>query len=408
MTQCKKAPSKIGHRSRPLLLESYYRPESLGHQMVSIRYDQLVKVAFDEQIFAVQRYGGISRLFAELAEQFNQDASLDVELAPLAAPIINHYLLDDPQLATALQVTQARSYHNAMFHYFVHGRRKADIDVVHSTFYLPRGLADYPNVPKVMTVHDMIPELLPRTRRRLDFITMKKRYVMQADHIICVSESTRRDLELIYGDLDVPISVVHHGVDDVFRPGAPPIPEFPSEYLIFVGNRGDYKDARTLLKALALIAGDFPDLQLVFVGGGPLTTSESRYLGELGLSDRVQQVSLNEDQMASAYSNARMCVFPSRYEGFGLPALEAMACGTPLVLADSSSLPEVGGNAAVYFAPGDEKSLAQEIAGLIHNEEARSRLSALGLERAQLFTWRSAAQKTKNVYSQAIADFTRK
>lgn len=366
-----------------------------------------MKLAFDEQIFAVQRFGGISRLFAELAEQFNLDASLGVELEPIAAPVINHYLLDDPVLAKALQVTQARSYHNALLHYFIHGRRKADIDVVHSTFYLPRGLADYPNVPKVMTVHDMIPELLPRTRRRLDFITMKKRYVMQADHIICVSESTRRDLELIYGDLDVPISVVHHGVDDVFRPGALPIENFPSEYLIFIGNRGDYKDARTLLKAVVLIAGDFTDLQLVFVGGGPLTANESRYISELGLTARVQQVSLGEDQMASAYANARLCVFPSRYEGFGLPALEAMACGTPLILANSSSLPEVGGKAAVYFAPGDEEALAREIATLLRDDEAQQRLSRLGIERAEMFTWRNAAEKTKNVYEQAIADFKR-
>jgi glycosyltransferase involved in cell wall biosynthesis len=360
----------------------------------------------DEQIFAVQEFGGISRLFSELAQQFTSDPSLGVDLQPLRSRVINHHLLDDRDLATALEVTQARSHYDALWHYFAHGRRKADIDLVHSTFYLPRGLADYPGVPMVMTVHDMIPEILPRTRRRLDFMTLKRRYVSQADHIICVSESTKDDLLRIYGDVGTPITVVYHGVDAGFSPEVPAIEDFPAEYVVFVGNRGAYKDAATLLRAFAQLHAEFPSLELVFVGGGPFTGEEARSIRGLGLGPEVHQVSLDEGQMASAYAHAVLCVFPSQYEGFGLPALEAMACGTPLVLANGSSLPEVGGDAASYFPPGDSDALAVQMRWLLNEPSERERLVALGFVRAREFTWKRSAEQTALVYAQTIDEFS--
>ena len=360
----------------------------------------------DEQIFAVQEFGGISRQFAELAEQFTSDPSHKVKLQPLNAPVVNHYLLDDPALALFLKVRQAPSHYNALLHYFAHGRRKAEIDLVHSTFYLPRGLGDHPGVPMVMTVHDMIPEIFPNTRRRLDLITMKRRYVTRASHIICVSESTKRDLLRIYGQVEAPITVVHHGVDSVFQPDVACIPGFPDEYLVFIGNRGAYKDASTMLRAFQLVHREFPDLCLIFVGGGALTRSEAQAIANLGLSEKVRQVSLAEGDMAAAYANALLCVFPSQYEGFGLPALEAMACGTTLILAESSSMPEVGGEAACYFPPGDELNLSVQIRRLLSDEQERERLSCLGLSRVKEFTWKRAAAKTAEVYEGTIRDFT--
>ncbi len=359
----------------------------------------------DEQIFAVQEYGGISRMFTELAEQFTSDPSLGVVLQPIDAPVSNHYLLDDPRLCQALGVSAARGHYSALWHYFVHPRRRAEIDLVHSTFYLPRGLRDYPGVPKVMTVHDMIPELLSRTRRRLDVLTSKRRYVSQVDHVICVSESTKADLLSVYGDIQTPISVVHHGVDKAFRPNAPVIEGFPRDYVVYVGNRGAYKDAAALVRAFAAVHHDRPGLELVFVGGGPLSRSEAQTIAQAGLAEVTRQVSLSDGQMPSAYSNAIMCVFPSQYEGFGLPALESMACGTPLVLAASSSLPEVGGDAALYFPPGDGDALADQMRLLMKDASERERLRDLGLRRVQEFSWNRAARETAEVYARTIERF---
>lgn len=199
--------------------------------------------------------------------------------------------------------------------------------------------------------------------------------------------------------------MVHHGVDDIFQPDVARIPGFPDEYLVFIGNRGAYKDASTLFRAFKLVHGEFPDVSLVLVGGGPFTKSEVQEIANLGLSEKVRQVSLAEGEMAGAYAHATVCVFPSQYEGFGLPALEAMACGTALILADSSSLPEVGGEAACYFPPGDAVNLSIQIRRLLSEPKERERLSGLGLLRAKEFTWGRAAARTAEVYASTLRDF---
>ena len=361
-----------------------------------------MRLAFDEQIFAAQQYGGISRLFAELSKQFLREGSLEVELLPLDAPVVNRYLLDDPYLRDQLKVSDAGSTMAALARYFVRMRPRTSVDVIHNTFYLPHGLAGYPKARRVVTVHDMIPELLPKSRRRLDFITLKKRYVMSADHVICVSEATRNDMLRVYGDIKAPISVVHHGVDPIFRPGDPRVPGLPDRYLLFVGNRGQYKDANVLLSAFAAMRKKADWVALVFTGGGAFTRAERAQQQELGIADRVIQISLKDTAMSGAYGNALMCVFPSRVEGFGLPALEAMACGTPALLAQGSSLPEVGGDAAKYFTPGDAQDLSVAIEGLLTDEQERNRMKIAGISRAQGFTWGTAAAKTAGIYQSLV------
>lgn len=355
-----------------------------------------MRIAFDEQIFAIQQYGGISRLFAELAKQFTSESRVDFNLEPIHAPIVNRYLLDNPELSEYLNVWPAGNVVKSLARYFSRIRARPNIDVVHNTFYLPHGLAGYPRARRVVTVHDMIPELMPKTRRRLDFITLKKRYVTTADHVICVSEYTRDDMVRTYGELTVPVSVVYHGVDSHFRPGAEAIEGFPDRYIIFVGNRGQYKDASVLLEAFATLKDQ--ELSLVFVGGGAFTVDETRRIRDLGIEDRTLQRGLPESQMPGAYGNAILCVFPSRFEGFGLPALEAMACQTATILADATSLPEVGGDAARYFTPGDATSLTRVLRELLIDDSQRKTLAQSGLTRARDFTWKASADATASVY----------
>ena len=359
-----------------------------------------MRIAFDEQIFAIQGFGGISRLFAELAKQFATQSDLDVLLEPIHAPVINRYLLDSPELTHYLDVWPARSEWHALARYFTRMRPRMNVDIVHNTFYLPHGLAGYPRARRVVTVHDMIPEQMPQTRRRLDFITLKKRYVTSADHVICVSEYTRQDLYRTYGDIKAPVSVVHHGVDPLFMPGAARIEDFPERYVVFVGNRGQYKDADVLMTAFAKL--EVHDLSLVFVGGGQFTAEESRRIRLLGIEDRTIQRALPDALMPAAYGNAVLCVFPSRFEGFGLPALEAMACNTATVLANATSLPEVGGEAARYFTPGEAGELAEVMHELLIDETQREALAQAGLERAKTFSWRASASATANVYRSTL------
>jgi glycosyltransferase involved in cell wall biosynthesis len=361
-----------------------------------------VRVALDEQIFAIQTYGGISRMFAELAQQFIAGAVPDVELLPLQAPIVNRYILDDPTLAGHLRAREARSAWWSLARYLSRTHSMSNADVVHNTFYLPHGLTPAGGTKRIVTVHDMIPELMPHTRRRLDRITLKRRYVASADHIICVSEATKQDLIKVYGIPKAPISVVHHGVDPRFRPDVERAEFLPEHYVLHVGHRAHYKDADAFFRAFARIANDYPDLQLLCVGGDGFSVDESRRLVDLGIRDRVSQRYLPDTLMASAYAHAEAFVFPSHFEGFGLPALEAMACGTPVVLAAATSLPEVGGDAAEYFEPGSDEDLADVLRRLMADPVRQKDLRRKGLARAAKFSWGRTAERTADAYRQAV------
>lgn len=362
-----------------------------------------MRVALDEQIFAIQPYGGISRMFAELAHQFILGRVPDVSVQPVDAPIVNRYVLEEPTLRSALKVREARSEWTALARYLSRRHTKSASDIVHNTFYLPHGLSPIGGAKRIVTVHDMIPELLPRTRRRLDWLTLKKRYVEQADHIICVSESTKQDLIKVFGPARVPISVVHHGVHPRFRPDVPRVDFLPDRYILFVGHRDAYKDADVLFRAFALMSPDQPDLELLCVGGNGLSTREVERLTTLGIRDRVSQRHLSDEDMTSAYAHAEAFILPSHFEGFGLPALEAMACGTPVVLAGATSLPEVGGNAALYFEPGSDRELADVTSSLLDDRDLQESLRSRGLARAAEFTWARAAEATATAYRSALA-----
>ena len=359
-------------------------------------------MAFDEQIFAIQAYGGISRMFAELATAFIDNPALDVELLPLSAPIINRYVLDSDRVRTRLAVRDARHEYRALGRYFMRVQPRRNLDIVHNTFYLPHGLAGYPGARRIVTIHDMIPELVPRTRRRLDFLTLKKHYVARADHVICVSEATRRDLIRVFPEISAPISVIHHGVDERFRPGVHRTHTLPERYVLFVGNRGQYKDADVLFRAFAELPAIHGDVRLMCVGGGPFTFAETATLNSLGITGRTMQADLNDADMVSAYNHAEVFVFPSRFEGFGMPALEAMACGTATVLTDATSLPEVGGDAAEYFPTGDHVGLSSILDDLLRDESHRADLEQRGLARARGFTWQKAAEQHADAYRAAL------
>lgn len=358
-----------------------------------------MRLALDEQIFAVQPYGGISRLFYEKASAYVRDVSLGLQVEPLDAPVVNEYLLHDAELSARLRVTRSAGPYRALAHYFFRRRRQQPVDVVHNTFYLPRGLSEHPSSRRVVTVYDMIPELLPRTRRRMDFLTEKHAYVRQADHIVCISESTRRDLFKVYPDIHAPVTIAYPGVSPAFRPDAPRIEGLPEPYILHVGNRASYKDGATLLRAFALVADDFTDHSLFLVGGGALTREERDLLSSTKVARRVVQRSLPDLEVPSVYAQAAVTVFPSRYEGFGLPAVEAMAAGSPLILADTSSLPEVGGDAALYFPPGDARSLANRLREVLSDDASRADLHTRGLEQAARFTWSGYARANVEAYT---------
>lgn len=355
-------------------------------------------VGFDEQIFLAQRTGGVSRYVVDLIQALRIGAAADIDVELGWAWLPNEHAVA-AGLAERLPVPDGRDLtpRNAWAYYLANvarRRRLRKAQVLHHTWYHPAFLRRGFDGVRVTTVHDMIPELYPELFDR-DPHLAKAEYVAASDVVLCNSETTKADLLRIYGDVSAYVAVTPLGVDTRFRPAAPAPRGFPSTYVLFVGRRGEYKDFAVLAEAMAALP---PGIELVVVGGGPWTESERALLRGLGIAGRVQRADLRDEEMPGAYAHASAFVFPSRYEGFGLPTLEAMACGTPAVLADAPSHREVGADAAVYFRPGDPEALRAAIESVFADTDVAARLRTAGLVRASQFTWRRTAELTVAAY----------
>ena len=269
--------------------------------------------------------------------------------------------------------------------------------IYHPTYFDPYLLPHLGKTPYVVTVHDMIHELFPNQVADPE-TSLKKSYMIErADHIIVVSHSTKGDLLDIFPHVEEKVSVIHHGVD-FQRNAAGDIPLVSDPYLLFVGSRLGYKNFPLLAKAFASIASDFSQLRLVCVGGGMFTAHELKMFEDLDIAHRVDQIHASDEQLRNLYQNAEAFIFPSRYEGFGLPVLEAMALGTPCVLSNASSLREVGGNAALYFNPEDSDELKDLLERILCEKTLVAELRNAGLKRASQFTWEKSASLHEEVY----------
>ena len=253
--------------------------------------------------------------------------------------------------------------------------------------------------PAVVTIHDLSFELHPALMSRRDrfvFRTMVPRSVRRAARVFAVSEWTKRDIIEHYRVPAEKVVVTPNAVDPLFAPnGARPT---GAPYALFVGALQPRKDPITALEAIALVDAE---LRLVLVGPDKGSEAEARLLAsKLGLADRVEFAGhVEKGDLAELYRGAACLVFPSRYEGFGLPVVEAMASGTPVVAAATGSIPEVAGEAAILVPPGNPSALAGGIERAIAD---RDRLVRAGLERAGHFSWSETARRTLAVYQELL------
>jgi glycosyltransferase involved in cell wall biosynthesis len=254
--------------------------------------------------------------------------------------------------------------------------------------------------PAVLTVHDLSFErdasVMP-LRDRVIFRAVVPRSARRAARVLAVSQRTKRDLIELYGLPEAKIVVTPNGVDPVFSPAGPSPDGGP--YALFVGALQPRKDAATAIDALALLADG--ELRLVLVGPDKGGRGEAERAAErAGLRNRVEfRGHVPQDELAALYRGAACLVFPSRYEGFGLPVLEAMASGTPVVATMAGALPEVAGDAAILVEEQNSVALAGGIERALAD---RDRLVAAGLERAKRFTWAETVRRTLEVYRELL------
>jgi glycosyltransferase involved in cell wall biosynthesis len=370
-----------------------------------------VKTAFnlviDGIIFSLQPYGGISRIYKEIIPRIcAMDSSIRVTLliqgeVRSSLPVLpNIFLIKIPELKTRMR---PYSFWQSIFglsrNFIIKAKlHKIERPIWHSTYYTTTGRW---NGPSVVTVYDMIYERFPQfynSKGQESLRKRKRRCIEGADAIICISETTRQDAESYYDCKGKSMYVTPLGYSAAFKK----LDELQSgeqrnkPFLLYVGRRAHYKNFTTLLKAYQTwkYAGDFEILAV----GDPWSAEEQDLIASLGIQDSVHAIQVGSDEeLCRLYNQAAAFVYPSLYEGFGIPLLEAMACSCPVVASNIPSTVEVAGDYPYYFEPTSRESLAEALTkAVMENRDAKRML--YGFERIKSFSWDRTARETLEVY----------
>lgn len=352
-----------------------------------------VKIYYDYQIMMAQKYGGISRYYFELISHINESNEAFAE----AKCIGNRNVYFENYFH---QITEKHIFGIGKLNRYLASKKMRKYDIVHPTYYNPYVLK-CKRKKLVITVYDMIHELFPEMFSSNDATAEnKKQLIYGADHIIAISESTKNDIIRLYPDISPDkITVIYIGSN--MMPNLEKLNiNLPERFILFVGNRSLYKNFNRFMKSIRQILLDDPNLNLVCLGGGAFTEEEKGLIAEV--FSQVFQMNAYDAELAYAYSKAVCFVFPSLYEGFGIPTLEAFSCNCPVLLSNQSSLPEVGGDAALYFDPYDEKDMYEKISKVITDAELRSQMIEKGRIQLQKFNWNDIAAQTIECYKKVL------
>lgn len=384
-----------------------------------------MKILYDSLAYDMQTHGGVSRCMWELCSHMPRDIETQVGVIETN----NVYLQENgfPKEGTLYKEfiskrnflgkrTLYKFYYNSIYNkgkkidhwpqinrlYSIQLLKKGDYDIFHPTFFDDYFLNYIEKKPFVLTIHDMIPELYPQYYKRDDpQILLKRKLVSKAAHIIAVSEQTKMDTMRILNIDEDRISVVYHGVNEkTYIPYKNPRYDFP--YILYVGERHLYKNfVQWLLVALPILK-KHKDLRIVCTGK-PFSSEEQFFFKALGINHRLLHIFVeDENTLLDLYHNAITFVFPSEYEGFGIPILEAYKAGCPVILNQASCFPEIAKDAAIYFKIDNNNNKSnfaekfEELYTLSTNE--RMNLINKQYERLKAFSWTKSAEHLSNIY----------
>lgn len=374
-----------------------------------------MKILYDHQIFSTQTYGGISRYYVELIKNIRSGKAMGADLPILITN--NHYLLEaDMTKCFALLPKLDIKGKKALVYglnscyarrYLKHG----EFDIFHPTYYDPYFLKYIRNKPFVLTVYDMIHEKYPEYFSKNDHTRERKKYLIgRASKIIAISNSTKNDVMDIYGVPENKIVAIHLACsggrnesqsDDLLW--------LPEKFILFVGNRQGYKNFELFAGAISSMLQKDRDTDVVCIGGGAFTKKEKLLFDALKISGQLHQFNISDDLLPKVYGKALFFIFPSLYEGFGIPILESFMNNCPVLCSDASSFPEVAGGAAIYFDPKSADSIKGAVTNALNNPALLDRLRSKALERLANFSWEKTARKTEEIYkSVVLADRTTK
>lgn len=367
-----------------------------------------MKVLFDYQIFTIQQFGGISRYFYELIKRFEDSPNKCL----LGTKLTNNaYLNSDtfPNVYSFFPTFKFRGKESLIYtvnksNTFRH-LNKSDFDVFHPTYYDEYFLNNIGEKPFVVTFYDMIHEKFSNSfadKKSLKKITKQKRKLAEkANRIIAISEQTKKDIIDIYDIDENKIDVVYLG-NSLVNTQQNEEALVKETYILFIGNRSEYKNFSNLIIVICSLLID-NNIKLICGGGGDFTEEELNLIESLNLQNHLILIKKIDDTILSnLYTNALFFVFPSLYEGFGIPVLESFACNCPALLSNGGSLPEIGGDGALYFDLNDNQSLVNAVLNLINDVQLRNDLKQKGTKRLQDFSWDKTYEETIKVYQKII------
>lgn len=357
-----------------------------------------MRVIFDDQACKMQKFGGVSRYFSELSNNskyyskrvdsytfFQRNFHQKRNLISRTSTFIANRLISRNEHLITNQLTKYFSNHH--------------FDIFHPTYYDPYFLGIIKK-PIVVTVHDMIHEIYKEYFPLSDKTTINKLLLTKAaDKIITVSLNTKADLMEILKIPEEKIEAIHLASDfDKIIAHKPSEIGMLKNYILYVGTRGGYKNFYYPVMALAELLKADKNLQILCTGlefSGP----ELIFFSELGIKDQVKQIYLrNDHELAWIYQNAALFIFPSLYEGFGFPLLEAFASNCPVVSSTGGSLPEVAGDAALFFDPKNRSQIIETTAKVLYNPEVNRSLVGKGQMQFKKFSWDRCRDATYQVY----------
>jgi glycosyltransferase involved in cell wall biosynthesis len=364
-----------------------------------------MRILYDGKIYEMQAAGGVNRYFANIISRLPKDFT--PALTTCKPQDVNYPA--HPNLKTFFYKRYGFRPMQASYwlekYYFRAVASFNPLDVVHPTYYslLTRQEVNKCRYPVVLTVYDMIHELFAnKIDPKGEQAEKKQKAVLAAQAVICISENTKKDLLERYSLPEEKVTVIYLAseIDASLSHGSEPVPSQP--YYLYVGSRVSYKNFDGLLAAFAKAVSVQPEIVLCVVGS-PFNDTEQKLIADLKLTEHIEHYRYTSDtHLAKLYRCSVAFVYPSLYEGFGIPPLEAMSCGTAVVASNCSSIPEVVGNAGILFDPKSTGDLADILLTLLDNPIERDCLITKGYQRAQDFSWDKTVAQTLDVYRSLV------
>lgn len=359
----------------------------------------MLKILYDHQMFSMQKFGGVTRYFADLI--YNLPEDFEKEIAMQYSE--NHYITKTYN-QTYNSTNCIKNFRiKRRVYYFMNNRislkaiKNNDFDVFHPTYYNPYFLKHIEK-PFVITIHDMIHERFADSFSFYEnIIKNKKQLAENASHIIAVSQNTKNDIVEFLDIHPDKITVVHHG----YKQQVEIAEQLYENYILYVGERKNYKNFIPFLEAIIPLLHADKTLKVVCTGNA-FSKEEISIFQQHSISSQLLHVQASDAILYSLYQHALVFVFPSLYEGFGIPILEAFANNCPVCLSNASCFPEIAQEAALYFDPTSKISICDTIQSVLSDKGIRNSLIAKGKEKINDYTINKMVSATSKIYEEVV------